>query len=211
MSHANPSRDLSVIVERAIDLLIDELETSVLAKKKTKRAAKPHIAKDPGAVPRAERRTVFERDGLRCTYVGPDGRRCTARAFLQIDHVEERARGGSGKNKNLRVRCQAHNLLEAERAFGREHVQRCIDLSRRKCRGHAATSEQEHSTAGGTEAGVAGADELGGKLVRGLTGLGFTRARVHHALEALRSGRGPVPWSSPIEDLLRAAVQMLAT
>ena len=88
------------------------------------------------------------------------------------------------------------NLLEAERAFGREHVERCIDFSRRKCR---------------AEPGIGGDDERGDKLIRGLTGLGFTRAQVHRTLKALRSGRGPVPWSSPLEDLLRAAVQMLAT
>jgi hypothetical protein len=211
MSHANPSRDLAVIVERAIDVLIDELEASVLAKKKTKRAAKPQAAKDPGAVPRAERRTVFERDGAQCTYVGPDGRRCTARAFLQIDHVEERARGGCGESKNLRVRCQAHNVLEAERAFGREHVERCIDFSRRKRRGPASTSKPRHSTASTTQPAAPGDDELGDKLLRGLTGLGFTRPQVNRTLEVLRSGRGPVPWSSPIEVLLRAAVQMLAT
>ena len=134
MSHANPSRDLAVIVERAIDLLIDKLETAVLAKKKTSRVGKSRPAKDLGAVPRAERRTVFERDGTRCTYVGPDGRRCTSRAFLQIDHIEERARGGFGKSKNLRVRCAAHNRIEAERSFGREHVERCIHFFRQKRR-----------------------------------------------------------------------------
>jgi hypothetical protein len=58
---------------------------------------------------------------------------------------------------------------------------------------------------------VSGDDEIGDKLVRGLTGLGFTRPQAQRTLEALRTGRGPVPWSSPIEVLLRAAVQMLAT
>jgi hypothetical protein len=208
MSHANPSRDLAVIVERAIDLLIDKLETAVLAKKKTSRVAQSRPAKDPGAVARAERRTVFERDGMQCTYVGPDGRRCTSRAFLQIDHIEERARGGCGKSKNLRVRCAAHNRIEAERSFGREHVERCIHFSRQKRR--ASTTEPQRGAAGEAERVIASDDDVVDKLRRGLTGLGFTRAQARTALEALRSGRGLVPWSSPIEVLLRAAVQMLS-
>jgi 5-methylcytosine-specific restriction endonuclease McrA len=32
-------------------------------------------------------RQVFTRDGFRCVYVAPDGRRCTATTQLQVDHV----------------------------------------------------------------------------------------------------------------------------
>jgi len=42
-----------------------------------------------------ERRQVVARDGLRCSYVGDDGARCNARAFLQLHHDHAWAKGGS--------------------------------------------------------------------------------------------------------------------
>ncbi len=186
-------QDLAVIVERAVDLLIEKLETAVLAKRKTSREAMPRARKDPGAVPRRERRAVFERDGLQCTYVGPDGRRCTAKAFLQLDHVKERARGGSGEGPNLRVRCRAHNLLEAERSFGREHVERCIDFSRRKRERTRTEAARSTPVDGETIPALAVDAEVGDKLVRALTGLGFVRARALATVKTLCAGRGPVP------------------
>ena len=64
------------------------------------------------------RRQVVERDGLSCTFVGRDGRRCGARAFLQLDHEYAWARGGADTSENLRIRCAQHNRLVAEQEFG---------------------------------------------------------------------------------------------
>jgi 5-methylcytosine-specific restriction endonuclease McrA len=61
---------------------------------------------------------VFVRDGFRCSYVGPDGRRCTATVALQVDHVLPIARGGASTRDNLRILCAEHNRLEAERMMG---------------------------------------------------------------------------------------------
>jgi 5-methylcytosine-specific restriction endonuclease McrA len=77
-------------------------------------------------------RETFARDGLQCAYVSPDGRRCTARAFLEVDHVEPRARGGGDHADNLRVLCSAHNQLAAEQAYGRDHVERARHLRQQK-------------------------------------------------------------------------------
>src|SRR6478735_5136622 len=46
--------------------------------------------------PAAVARAVFLRDGQQCSYVSPDGRRCSARRRLELDHVEadEKRRGG---------------------------------------------------------------------------------------------------------------------
>jgi hypothetical protein len=90
---------------------------------------------DGGKSPRitnATRREVYERDGLRCTYIAEDGRRCEARAFLELDHVDAKAIRGSSGAENLRVRCRAHNQLTAEQTFGREHVERCRHFRQRK-------------------------------------------------------------------------------
>src|SRR5262249_48792614 len=51
------------------------------------------------------------------------GRRCPARAFLELDHATPRALGGAGDATNISVRCRGHNGLAAERVFGRAHVE----------------------------------------------------------------------------------------
>jgi hypothetical protein len=82
-------------------------------------------ATDPARlIPAAVRREVWRRDGERCTFVGPDGHRCESRWQLQFDHLDPVALAG-GKSPtadDLRLRCRPHNLLEAERVFGREHM-----------------------------------------------------------------------------------------
>jgi 5-methylcytosine-specific restriction endonuclease McrA len=141
MSHANPSRDLGVVVERAVDLLLADLKKKSLRQTTrprtrlvTRRAKSGHIAS-------ATRRQVYDRDGIQCTYVSTDGRRCEARCFLELDHAEPRALGGGDEPDNLRIRCRAHNQLWAEQVFGRDHVNRSRSLRQKKrrpeCRGSA--------------------------------------------------------------------------
>jgi 5-methylcytosine-specific restriction endonuclease McrA len=69
-------------------------------------------------IPQATRDHVFHRDGERCTYVGPTGRRCTATTNLQIDHVTPFACGGTHDPANLRLLCAEHNRRCAELVFG---------------------------------------------------------------------------------------------
>jgi hypothetical protein len=59
------------------------------------------------------RREVVGRDGWQCNYVSPEGRRCTARGFLQFDHKHRWADGGLDTPENLRVLCGPHNRLLA--------------------------------------------------------------------------------------------------
>jgi len=68
-------------------------------------------------------REVRLRDDNQCTYCSPDGHRCTERYRLEFDHVVPFALGGSNEADNLRLTCRAHNMLHAERAFGRERMQ----------------------------------------------------------------------------------------
>jgi hypothetical protein len=157
-SHANPSRDLGFVIERAAELLLAKLERERLGKAErprsraatsrtpdaptsveTPRTESPS-ADSPSAAPasrriaKADRRLVFERDGSRCTYVSPDGHRCDATAFLELDHVIPHALGGGTDPENLRVRCRAHNRLWAEQTFGRAHVERAVHFRQRKSR-----------------------------------------------------------------------------
>jgi hypothetical protein len=52
-------------------------------------------------------------DGLRCTFVDRTGRRCSARAFLEIDHRTLFANGGDHSTANVRLMCSAHNAYLA--------------------------------------------------------------------------------------------------
>ena len=62
------------------------------------------------------------RDGLQCSFVAADGRRCDEVGFLELDHVVPVARGGSASVDGVRVLCRSHNQYEAERILGREAV-----------------------------------------------------------------------------------------
>ena len=74
-------------------------------------------------VPAAVRDEVFARDGGQCTFVGANGKRCLSKTALHVDHIKPFALGGSNDASNLRLLCANHNRLEAERAYGEDHMQ----------------------------------------------------------------------------------------
>ena len=76
---------------------------------------------------------IHERDAYQCIYRGRDGRRCTARAGLHIDHSDPFGIYHSNEESILRLLCGAHNGLEAERVYGADFIRRKID-ERRKAR-----------------------------------------------------------------------------
>jgi hypothetical protein len=80
--------------------------------------------KDTRSIPGKVRDEVYLRDGGRCTFKGSDGKRCGSKWNLQIDHIVPFALGGDNSPGNLRLLCGKHNRLEAERAFGRRHMER---------------------------------------------------------------------------------------
>ena len=189
MRHANADGDLAVVVERAVDLLLEKLEKQRLGK-----AACPRQSRqdgNPGTVSRATRREVFERDGERCTFVDADGHRCPATTWLELDHVVPRGRGGTSDLANLRVRCRAHNLLYAEQTFGKQHVERKI-RERRDPRQRGSLSDSYALAASG------------------LVNLGFRRADVLRALDAVYARHGAeVLATLPVQSILREALALL--
>ena len=74
---------------------------------------------------------VHERDGYQCIYVGLDGRRCTARVALQIDHKKPFGIFRSNDEADLRLLCALHNLLEAELVYGPAFIQQKIAEQRK--------------------------------------------------------------------------------
>jgi 5-methylcytosine-specific restriction endonuclease McrA len=75
-------------------------------------------------IPAALNEAVFARDKGRCTYMGSSGKRCDATHNLEIDHVIPYARGGTNAIDNLRLLCERHNKLEAERIYGANVMKR---------------------------------------------------------------------------------------
>jgi hypothetical protein len=189
MRHTNADGDLAVVVERAVDLLLEKLEKQRLGK--TSRPRQPPPEGATASVPRATRRAVFERDGERCTFTDAEGHRCSATTWLELDHVLSRALGGSNELRNLRVRCRAHNRLYAEQTFGKEHVESKIREHRHpRRRGYPAESCALAASA--------------------LANSGFRDAEVRRALDAVSARhRSEDIGAIPVQSLLREALAVL--
>ena len=206
LSHANPSRDLGLVVERSVDLLLADLQKKRLARTNRPRREATVRKAMHGRVTNATRRKVFKRDGLRCTYVSTDGRRCEARAFLELDHRKPRALGGGDEPENLRVRCRAHNQLWAEQVYGREHVESRRHFCQKKCERHDDDQHGEYVLQPAPRS--LGVLE---KVRLALTGMGFPDAKARRAIAAVkRMHEGTPPIEEALREALRAATDGLA-
>jgi hypothetical protein len=116
LRHTIPTGDPAAIFERALALLVGDLE-----KRKLAAAARPRPGRSSGPdsrhVPASVKRAVWARDEGRCAFVGTNGR-CTERGFIELHHVVPFAVGGETTIENLELRCRAHNAYEAQLYFG---------------------------------------------------------------------------------------------
>lgn len=116
LRHVVPDGDPAVILDRALTVLLENLERTKLAS--VQRPRSPASPKTRSRhVPAAIRREVWKRDGGRCAFVGADGP-CGERGFLEFHHVVPFAGGGETTAANLQLRCRAHNAYEATEHFG---------------------------------------------------------------------------------------------
>ncbi|MDB5214144.1 MAG: hypothetical protein JWO86_2071, partial [Myxococcaceae bacterium] len=221
MRHRNPSGDLAVVIDAAMDLLLAKLEKERLGKVKAPRApTKPRAGSASGsasgsgsgsgscrvrAIPAGVRRAVFERDGEHCTFVDDAGERCPQRGHLELDHVEARALGGTNAASNLRVRCRAHNRLAAEEVFGKAHVAERIDFRQRRSRAVAATLPAL-SPPSPPPPPSSQVIEL---AVRGLHNMGFTKSDARRAVDHVSQRRVANGEELDVQDLLRGAIAAL--
>jgi hypothetical protein len=98
--HVIPSGDPAAIFDRALTLLLHDLE---------------HRRCAAVTSPRAARET------------GQDGR-CTERSFLEYHHVQPYAAGGAADAANIELRCRAHNAYEASLFFKPEGEQHVVEI-----------------------------------------------------------------------------------
>src|SRR5262245_9337914 len=116
LRHTSPTGDLAALLDRAVTLLLADLERRRCAATPAPRAPATGIA-SARYVPAAVRREVWRRDQGRCAFTGTSGR-CRETAFLEFHHVEPFATGGPATVENIQLRCKAHNLYEASLFFG---------------------------------------------------------------------------------------------
>jgi hypothetical protein len=116
LRHQVSDGDPAVVFDRALTLLLEDLERKKLAQTNRPRPARPAIS-GTRHIPAAVRREVWDRDGGRCAFEGNAGR-CAERGFLEFHHVVPFADGGPTTAPNLQLRCRAHNAYEAEKHFG---------------------------------------------------------------------------------------------
>lgn len=155
-SHVVPSGNAAQVIEYALKLAAELLE-----RKKFGAGARTQLAassSNPRYVPAAVRQAVCQRDGGRCTFVGPDGTRCNSEWHLQFDHEAPVAMGGSTTVDNLRLLCAKHNRLEAKRKLGADRVAARIEQAKaeaarrrmRKCKQAQPAVKQPEASSNGS-------------------------------------------------------------
>jgi hypothetical protein len=119
-----PDGDLASIVDRAMTLLLHDLERRAFARVAAPRKEVVQTDWTPASrhVPDPVRRSVWTRDGGQCTFRDDQGRRCSARDRLEFHHVVPFARGGDHSVDNVRLLCARHNAYQADLDFGSDFM-----------------------------------------------------------------------------------------
>jgi hypothetical protein len=120
MRHSVPTGDSGEIIDRALTLLLEQVERQKCAATDRPRVGKGSSSRrrtpSGRTIPADVRRVVWTRDHGRCAFVGADGP-CGETAFLEFHHVVPFAMGGAATVDNIQLRCRAHNAHEARVAF----------------------------------------------------------------------------------------------
>ena len=126
MRSSVPDGDLGAIVEQAVTEKLQRLEARRFARTQAPRKTLAQSDTSPTTrqIPAAVKRAVYERDGGRCRYEDPHGRRCTARHGLEFHHRHPFAHGGHHSVANIALACKCHNGYLAEVDYGRDAIAR---------------------------------------------------------------------------------------
>jgi hypothetical protein len=116
LRHTLPNGDMAAVLDRALTLLLADLERRRCAATPAPRVGSAESSRTR-YIPAAVRREVWRRDQGRCAFVGTSGR-CRETGFLEFHHVEPFAEGGLATVVTIQLRCHAHNLYEASLFFG---------------------------------------------------------------------------------------------
>lgn len=208
LSHSIPDEDLARVVERAMDALIAREERRRMgAGQPRKRRA---LREGSRHVPVEVARQVWERDRAQCTFVDAEGRRCSERRFITIEHRVPFGMGGSSLDReNLCLLCGAHNQFTAQRAYGREYMKRKRNENAGRRRNStsakvAATASEARPTPPLARDEAANEQRaVDARVLAALCGMGFRKHDASLAIEELQQEGLDAP------SLLRAAIQRL--
>ncbi len=133
LSHKFPEARDADIIAYALEMLLNKLDplrkitaaAAVVASPKTK-----STDRDCNTAPRANpssksatKRITFKSANGACTFKDPiSGRVCGSKYQAQLEHIIPRALGGRDHPSNLTVLCRQHNLLMAEKVFGKKII-----------------------------------------------------------------------------------------
>jgi len=85
---------------------------------KTRRKKQGVVSKNQRYISAPIKRKVFERAKNQCEFKAANGKRCSSKFNLQLDHIRPVALGGLSKEDNLRLLCREHNLYMAKKNLG---------------------------------------------------------------------------------------------
>ncbi|HWM86510.1 MAG TPA: HNH endonuclease, partial [Kofleriaceae bacterium] len=121
-----PDGDLGAIVDRAMSLLLRELERARFAATAAPRKTTLDTDAAPSSrhIPAPVQRAVWERDGGQCTFHNRQGQRCPARERLEFHHVIPFGQGGDHSVTNIRLACAGHKAYQAELDYGAAFIAR---------------------------------------------------------------------------------------
>jgi hypothetical protein len=126
LRHRVPKGELAVVMETALDALIDKLKKErfgVGRRPRKQSVPEPHVPASRH-IPDAIKRAVYERAEGRCEFVDESGRRCTGTGGLEFDHLEGFARTHVHSVEGMRLLCRGHNVHAAEQLYGRAYLER---------------------------------------------------------------------------------------
>jgi hypothetical protein len=123
-----PNGDPAAIFDRAVTLLLENVEKAKLGMTTKPRRIRPGTdTPNSRHAPNHSKRVAWRRDDGQCGFVAPNGQRCTERTFLEFHHIEPYALGGPGTAENIALRCRRHNQYEAELVFSPRGSGRSVD------------------------------------------------------------------------------------
>ncbi len=124
LAHSHPGASLKDVIEYAVQKAIEKKSPG---KPQSNQVAVP--AQNQQSLAEI-RRIVWQRDGGRCGYMSPEGRKCGSQYALEYDHAIPKAQGGRDTVENMRLRCRQHNRREAIRIFGHAKMAEFVPVMR---------------------------------------------------------------------------------
>jgi hypothetical protein len=215
LSHVLPSGDLGELFERALDALIEKETRRRLGAGRPRKRRKLH--EGLRHVPLEIARAVWERDGGQCTYVDAEGRRCSERRFVTLEHRQPFALGGSATLDNVCLLCACHNAGSARAVFGERHIEDKIKARTQPMNGVHDHREHDHreydhreydhreQSVGAETGATATPPEVPAKVLSALCQLGFRRRNATAAIERVRASEPGLQ----VEQFLRKSLLLL--